>query len=77
MPHGGPLRQTRRGVQGVSQAEGEAMKIVISHVNPPIPERNHDYCAYIDGEEERRRQGWGRTPAEALRDFLDNYEDDL
>jgi hypothetical protein len=53
------------------------MKIVISHVYPPIPERTHDYCAYIDGEEERCHCGWGSTALEALKDFIDYYEEDV
>jgi hypothetical protein len=27
-------------------------KIVTSHVYPPIPARNWDWCAHYDGEEE-------------------------
>jgi hypothetical protein len=53
------------------------MKIVISHVCPPIPVRTHDYCAYIDGEEERRHYGWGATALDALKNFIENYEDDV
>ena len=44
-------------------------KIVTHHVFPPIPDRSYDWCAYYDGEEERREYGWGATEQEALEDF--------
>lgn len=53
------------------------MKLVISFEFPPIPDRRYDYCVYVDGEEERRHYGYGDAPAAAIRDFLENYEEDL
>jgi hypothetical protein len=50
-----------------------ARKIVTSHVYPPIPVRTMDWCAYYDGEEEAGSYGWGRTEAEAIADFQENY----
>lgn len=50
--------------------------IVTSHVYPPIPIRDFDWCAYFDGEEERGHYGYGRTEAEAKQDLLDNYAED-
>lgn len=37
---------------------------------PPIPQRDHDWCAYRDGHEEDGNYGWGRTEAEAIADLL-------
>lgn len=44
-------------------------KIVLCHIYPPIPARNHDWCAYEDGREEDGDAGWGTTPMDALIDF--------
>lgn len=51
-------------------------KIVTSHMFPPIPIRDFDWCAHFDGEEEKGNYGWGRTEAEAIQDFLDNCADE-
>lgn len=51
-----------------------APKIVTSHIYPPIPIRDYDWCAYYDGEEEGDC-GYGATEAEAIRDLKDNYEE--
>lgn len=50
-------------------------KIVTSHIYPPIPVRDWDWCAHYDGEEEAGNYGWGATEAEAIQDFLDNCAD--
>jgi len=52
-------------------------KIVTSYVSPPIPTRCCDWCAHYDGEEEDGNYGWGATEDEAVRDFLDNYAEDM
>lgn len=44
-------------------------KVITHHEYPPIPSRNHDWCAYIDGEEEEGNYGWGRTEAQAVVDM--------
>ena len=51
-------------------------KIVTSHIFPPIPDRNHDWCAYFDGDEERGHYGYGRTELAAIRDFIENCVED-
>lgn len=51
-------------------------KIVTSFVYPPIPVRDFDWCAYYDGEEEAGHYGYGRTEAEAIQDFIENYQDE-
>ena len=43
---------------------------------PPIPIRKFDWCAWYDGEEERRHYGWGKTPAEAIADLQEEYPED-
>ena len=51
-------------------------KIVTSHDYPPIPDRSMDWCAYYDGEEEAGGYGYGPTEAEAISDFIENYQED-
>lgn len=41
-------------------------EIVTSHVYPPIPMRQFDWCAYRDPE---GKVGWGATKAEAVADL--------
>jgi hypothetical protein len=47
--------------------------IVIRNIYPPIPIRQFDWCAYVDGEEERGEYGYGSTKAEAIADLINNY----
>jgi hypothetical protein len=59
-----------------------APKVCTHHVFPPIPDRQFDWCAYFDGEEEGL-QGWGPTEAEALEDLkrvcqeAQEYQEDM
>lgn len=50
-------------------------KIVTSRINPPIPIRDHDWCAYFDGDEESGCYGYGATEQEAIADLLENWSD--
>ena len=54
--------------------------LTTQHVYPPIPDRSHDWCAFIEDEvccdECGLRCGWGATEAEAIADWLENYGDD-
>ena len=50
-------------------------KIVTSHVYPPIPVRNFDWSAYYEGDEEAGQYGYGATEAEAIADFIENYQE--
>lgn len=52
----------------------EGPRIITSHVYPPIPTRNFDWCAYRDGSEEQSGAGHGATEAEAVADLLANEE---
>jgi len=51
-----------------AQNRPENINIEIVCVYPPIPNRNFDYCAYIDPE---GVIGWGPTKETARQDFLD------
>jgi hypothetical protein len=50
--------------------------IITSQINPPIPVRQFDWCAFYDGEEEAGNYGYGATQAEAIQDFRDNFAAD-
>lgn len=52
-------------------------RIVTSYVNPPFPYRDMDWCAFVDGDVEKGKYGWGATPAEAERDLRESYPDDV
>jgi hypothetical protein len=41
-------------------------------VNPPIPDRSKDWCAFPEGQEEAGPYGWGRTEEEAIESFMEN-----
>lgn len=51
------------------------MRIVTSHIYPPIPVREFDWCAFYEGEEEAGCYGYGATEAEAIADFNENYRE--
>jgi len=53
------------------------MIIKTSFVYPPIPNRNFDWLAYVDGHEENTRlQGWGRSEAEAIAELKERIEEE-
>ena len=46
-------------------------KIITSHIFPPIPDRQFDWCAYHENDVEVPwLYGWGATKQEALRDLV-------
>ncbi len=47
------------------------MKIITDLVYPPIPIRNHDWQACIEGKEEDGPYGYGTTEQEAIEDLTD------
>lgn len=49
-------------------------KIVTSHVFPPIPIRDFDWCAFYDGDEESGFRGWGKTEQAAIDDLIAETE---
>jgi hypothetical protein len=52
------------------------MNIMTEYWKKPIPDRSHDWCAIIDGQEEAGPQGWGHTEDEAIRDLLDRIDEE-
>lgn len=49
-------------------------KIITRNIFPPIPDRQFDWCAYRDGEEERGHYGYGPTEHTAIADLIENVE---
>lgn len=45
--------------------------IVTDYVYPPIPVRQFDWCAWLDGQEEEGPRGWGETKEQATDALLD------
>jgi hypothetical protein len=52
------------------------LTIRVTCVCPPIPLRQFDWCAYVDGQEESGRYGWGFTRPEAIADLMQLLEDE-
>jgi hypothetical protein len=52
--------------------DGSSRKIVTRNINPPIPMRQFDWRAFIEGEEKTGRHGYGRTEAEAINNLVNN-----
>lgn len=48
-------------------------KIVTTFEYPPIPWRGFDWRAFLDGDEENNRCGWGATEQEAIKNFKELY----
>ena len=48
-------------------------RIVTSHIYPPIPTREFDWCAYYDSEEEKREYGYAPTEQGAIDDLKRLY----
>jgi hypothetical protein len=49
--------------------------IKTSHIWPPIPCRNSDWCAFYDGTEETGKYGYGAAEQEAIDDLVSEYEE--
>ena len=47
--------------------------LVVDFIYPPIPNRNFDWCVYVDGEEEAQEYGYGATREAAVADFFEQY----
>ena len=50
------------------------MTIRTAFIAPPIPTRDCDYTAWVDGEEEWR-QGYGATAGAAIADLMEQLEE--
>jgi hypothetical protein len=51
------------------------VKIIVSCICPPIPTRNYDWQAYVDGREEEGPYGYGATSFDAKWDLLQQLEE--
>lgn len=52
----------------------EPRKIVTNYWPKPIPSREFDWTAYVDGSEENTRwYGYGRTEDEAVSDLINTF----
>lgn len=59
----------------MSITEFDGRQICVSIVDPPIPVRHFDYCAYFDGDGDGLR-GWGTTRDAAIADLIATLEDE-
>jgi hypothetical protein len=50
-------------------------KIITLRVEPPIPIREFDWCAFMDGVEEDGVCGWGENEEEAIADLMWKLEE--
>ncbi len=51
-------------------------KVITQHVFPPVPDRSHDWMAYVDGEDDGFT-GWGPNEADAIADLKSQIEEDF
>lgn len=49
------------------------MTVVTTPIYPPSPDRNHDWQAHFEGDEEGAT-GFGDSEAAAIMDLMDNIE---
>jgi len=50
----------------------DGLKLVLCHINPPIPDRSKDWCVHLaDDPEDTWHYGYGKDPEEALMDLAD------
>lgn len=55
----------------------DARRIILTHVNPPIPVRDHDWHAVYEDDEQdgvARFNGWHATASGALQNLLDDAD---
>lgn len=52
------------------------LKIVTDYSPPPIPTKAYDWSAVLDDYEPGAPIGWGATQAAAIRDLIDQLEDE-
>ena len=53
----------------------DGLRIRTEFVHPPIPLRQYDWAAWIDGEEERHIVGRGMTESEAVSELLTTLDE--
>lgn len=50
--------------------------IVVSAIFPPVPSTRFDWCAYIDGREERGPYGYGPTRDAAVAELFEFIDEE-
>lgn len=53
----------------------QGLRICTEFVYPPIPDRNYDWQAWVEGEEESNICGRGRTESDAVAELLATLEE--
>ena len=51
-------------------------RLICEHVNPPIPDRSFDYCAYYVPNDMGEPQGYGETQLLAIEDLIEKLQAD-
>ncbi len=55
----------------------DGLTIVTVNECPPIPSRDHDWCAYLDGlGADASPYGWGRTEQDAIDALMERLSED-
>lgn len=67
------LQIVERRYEGMRNHYADALVIFVSETGAPIPTRECDWAAHVDGEEERG-SALGRTKWDALRALIDQLE---
>ena len=55
---------------------GRLVSVSTQYIHPPIPSRDHDWCAWYSADQrDQPDYGWGATAEDAIQDLVDSYED--
>lgn len=56
----------------------ERPRIITAYLDPILPWRDNDWCAWFDGEEENETspRGWGKTEQEAIDELISIFEEE-
>lgn len=65
------IRETVSELYSLVERVEAGAKIVTDFVYPPIPVREFDWCAWVDGCEEDGPRGWGKTKEQAVTALLE------
>jgi hypothetical protein len=49
--------------------------LVVTPIYPPVPSTRFDWCAYIDGQEESGRYGYGPTREAAVAELFESIDE--
>jgi hypothetical protein len=59
-----------------AQMKTRPVCVQVQHDPPPVPLRNCDWCAWVDGQEEAQQYGYGATRADAVRALYERLEEE-